>query len=41
MNNSKPVETEHWPYRVNYGKENDISADVLVLGGRLQNMPWG
>jgi len=22
-----------WPYPVNYGKENEVSADVLVLGG--------
>jgi len=22
-----------WPYPVNYGKENELSADVLVVGG--------
>ena len=22
-----------WPYPVNYGKENEVSADVLILGG--------
>src|SRR5512136_1711954 len=22
-----------WPYPVNYGKENEVDADVLVLGG--------
>ena len=21
-----------WPYPVNYGKENEVSVDVLVLG---------
>ena len=24
-----------WPYSVNYGKENEVSADVLVLGGGI------
>ncbi|MBW1766564.1 MAG: FAD-binding protein [Deltaproteobacteria bacterium] len=24
-----------WPYPVNYGKENEVSADVLILGGGL------
>ena len=24
-----------WPYPVNYGKENEVSADVLVIGGGL------
>jgi succinate dehydrogenase/fumarate reductase flavoprotein subunit len=27
--------TAEWPYPVNYGKENDIEADVLVLGGGI------
>ena len=22
-----------WPYPVNYGKQNEVSCDVLVLGG--------
>ncbi len=35
MNNAKLIETDAWPYRVNYGKENDISVDVLVLGGGI------
>src|ERR1035437_4623959 len=24
-----------WPYQVNYGKENEVSCDVLVLGGGI------
>jgi len=24
-----------WPYPVNYGKENEVSADVLVIGGGI------
>ena len=24
-----------WPYPVNYGKENELSADVLVVGGGI------
>jgi succinate dehydrogenase/fumarate reductase flavoprotein subunit len=24
-----------WPYEVNYGKENEISADVLIVGGGI------
>ncbi|GAH71638.1 unnamed protein product, partial [marine sediment metagenome] len=24
-----------WPYPVNYGRENEVCADVLVLGGGL------
>ena len=24
-----------WPYPINYGKENEVSADVLVLGGGI------
>ncbi len=27
--------TAEWPYPVNYGKENEIEADVLVLGGGI------
>ena len=27
--------TLEWPYPVNYGKENEISADVLIIGGGL------
>jgi succinate dehydrogenase/fumarate reductase flavoprotein subunit len=33
MNEAKLMETEQWPYKVDYGKENEISADVLILGG--------
>jgi heterodisulfide reductase subunit A-like polyferredoxin len=25
----------NWPYPVNYGKENEVSADVLILGGGI------
>jgi succinate dehydrogenase/fumarate reductase flavoprotein subunit len=25
----------YWPYQVNYSKENDVSCDVLVLGGGI------
>ncbi|MFC2014951.1 FAD-dependent oxidoreductase [Chloroflexota bacterium] len=28
-------ETPEWPYPVNYGKENEITADVLVIGGGI------
>jgi succinate dehydrogenase/fumarate reductase flavoprotein subunit len=24
-----------WPYQVNYGKENEVNCDVLVLGGGI------
>jgi len=24
-----------WPYPVNYGKENEVKADVLILGGGI------
>ena len=27
--------TSEWPYPVHYGKENEVSADVLILGGGL------
>ena len=27
--------TLEWPYPVNYGKENEVRADVLVLGGGI------
>ena len=30
FNLNKAVE---WPYPVNYGKENEVEADVLILGG--------
>ena len=26
-------QAQEWPYPVNYGKENEVSAEVLVLGG--------
>ena len=30
-----PVPAMPWPYPVNYGKENEITADVLILGGGI------
>ena len=30
LNLNKAVE---WPYSVNYGKENEVNADILILGG--------
>ena len=27
--------TLEWPYPVNYGKENEVIADVLILGGGI------
>ena len=37
MNEKEPIEesTIEWPYPVNYGKENEISTDVLIIGGGL------
>lgn len=32
---SKDKNAMEWPYPVNYGKENEASADVLVLGGGI------
>lgn len=32
FNLNKAVE---WPYPVNYGKENEVTADVLILGGGI------
>ena len=28
-------ELRKWPYPVNYGKENEVSADVLIVGGGI------
>jgi len=27
--------SQEWPYPVNYGKENEVSADVLIIGGGI------
>ena len=35
MAETKYTQVGEWPYPVAYGKENEISADVLVLGGGL------
>lgn len=29
------VNPPEWPYEVNYGKENEVSADVLIIGGGI------
>ena len=34
MSNYKETAVE-WPYAVNYGKENEISSDVLIIGGGI------
>jgi succinate dehydrogenase/fumarate reductase flavoprotein subunit len=35
MGNSKYAQGTEWPYPVAYGKENEVSADVLVVGGGI------
>ena len=37
MNSKELMEegTLEWPYTVNYGKENEITTDILVIGGGL------
>ncbi len=30
-----PRDTLKWPYAINYGKENEVDCDVLVLGGGI------
>jgi succinate dehydrogenase/fumarate reductase flavoprotein subunit len=35
MTESKYTQATEWPYPVNYGKENEDVADVLVLGGGI------
>ena len=34
-NNSPGQDMMEWPYQVNYGKENEFSTDVLVIGGGI------
>ena len=29
------TEVPDWAYPVNYGKENEVDADVLILGGGI------
>jgi succinate dehydrogenase/fumarate reductase flavoprotein subunit len=31
----KYIKAVEWPYPVNYGKENEVTADVLILGGGI------
>ncbi len=33
--NESTGRVSEWPYPINYGKENEVSADVLILGGGL------
>jgi succinate dehydrogenase/fumarate reductase flavoprotein subunit len=35
MTEPKYAQAVKWPYPVNYGKENEVSADVLILGGGI------
>jgi succinate dehydrogenase/fumarate reductase flavoprotein subunit len=35
MTEPKYTQATEWPYPVNYGKENEVVADVLVLGGGI------
>lgn len=35
MTKPKYTQATKWPYPVNYGKENEVSADVLILGGGI------
>lgn len=42
LDEAKHAEALDWPYPVHHGKENEVAADVLVLGGRLVRvMPMG
>jgi succinate dehydrogenase/fumarate reductase flavoprotein subunit len=35
MNESEYAQFKKWPYPVNYGQENEISSDVLIIGGGI------
>ena len=35
MTDLNDAQAAAWPYAFNYGKENEVSADVLVLGGGI------
>ena len=35
MTETKYTQVMEWPYTVNYGKENEVGADVLILGGGI------
>jgi succinate dehydrogenase/fumarate reductase flavoprotein subunit len=35
MSETAYAQLKKWPYPVNYGKENEISADVLIIGGGI------
>ena len=35
--NREPMEKDaaEWPYQVDYGRENEVSTDVLIIGGGI------
>ena len=35
MMESAYAQLQKWPYPVNYGKENEISTEVLIVGGGI------
>lgn len=35
MSDSMSAQLQEWPYPVNYGKENEIVTDVLIIGGGI------
>ncbi len=35
MNETDYAQLKKWPYPVNYGKENEITTDVLIIGGGI------
>jgi succinate dehydrogenase/fumarate reductase flavoprotein subunit len=35
MTEPKYTQAMEWPYPVNYGKENEVAADVLIVGGGI------
>ena len=35
MSEAKYAQVMEWPYPVHYGKENEIAADVLIIGGGI------
>lgn len=35
MSENAYAQLKKWPYPVNYGKENEILADILIIGGGI------
>ena len=35
MSETEYAQLKKWPYPVNYGKENEVAADVLIIGGGI------